>query len=103
MRSASTRGSAFALSTSVSAETSLGTEARCSTLAATSGQSGAVAGGMKLHDVNGDGKITTDDRVILGNAQPKYTVGQNGFFGWRAFSLSYVLRAVEGNKVVNLN
>jgi TonB-linked SusC/RagA family outer membrane protein len=71
--------------------------------AAASGQSGAVAGGMKLHDVNGDGKITTDDRVILGNAQPKYTVGQNGFFGWRAFSLSYVLRAVEGNKIVNLN
>ncbi|HVE35218.1 MAG TPA: TonB-dependent receptor [Gemmatimonadaceae bacterium] len=71
--------------------------------AAASGQSGAVAGGMKLRDVNGDGKITTDDRVILGNAQPKYIVGQNGFFGWRVFSLSYVLRAVEGFKVVNLN
>jgi TonB-linked SusC/RagA family outer membrane protein len=71
--------------------------------AAASGQSGAVAGGMKLHDVNGDGKITTDDRVILGNAQPKYTLGQNGFFGWRAFTLTYVLRAVEGAKVVNLN
>ncbi len=71
--------------------------------AAASGQGGAVAGGMKLRDVNGDGKITTDDRVILGNAQPKYTLGQNGSIGWRAFSLSYVLRAVEGNKVVNLN
>jgi TonB-linked SusC/RagA family outer membrane protein len=71
--------------------------------AAASGQSGAVAGGMKLRDVNGDGRITTDDRVILGNAQPKYTVGQNGFVGWRAFSLTYVLRAVQGLKVVNLN
>jgi hypothetical protein len=71
--------------------------------ATASGQSGAVAGGMKLRDVNGDGKITTDDRVILGNAQPKYILGQNGFVGWRAFSLTYVLRAVEGFKVVNLN
>ncbi len=71
--------------------------------AAASGQSGAVAGGMKLRDVNGDGKITTDYRVIVGNAQPKYTLGQNGFVGWHAFSLSYVLRGVQGMKVVNLN
>ncbi len=71
--------------------------------AAASGQAGAVAGGMKLRDVNGDGKITTDDRVILGNALPKYTFGQNGFFGWRAVSLSYVLRGVQGQQVVNLN
>jgi TonB-linked SusC/RagA family outer membrane protein len=71
--------------------------------AAASGQSGAVAGGMKLRDVNGDGKITTDDRVILGNAQPKYTFGQNGFAAWRAFSLSYLVRGVQGAKVVNLN
>ena len=55
--------------------------------ATASGQSGAVAGGMKLRDVNGDGKITTDDRVILGNGQPKYTFGQNGSVGYRAFSL----------------
>ncbi|MEP6621356.1 MAG: TonB-dependent receptor [bacterium] len=71
--------------------------------AAASGQAGAVAGGMKLHDVTGDGKITADDRVILGNAQPKYTFGQSGQLGWRAFSLSYVLRGVQGVSVVNLN
>jgi hypothetical protein len=71
--------------------------------AAASGQSGAVAGGMKLHDVNGDGKITTDDRVILGNGQPKYTFGQNGSFSYRAFTLNYLLRGVQGNQVVNLN
>src|SRR5207244_4143757 len=29
--------------------------------ATASGQAGAVAGGMKLRDINGDGKITTDD------------------------------------------
>jgi TonB-linked SusC/RagA family outer membrane protein len=71
--------------------------------ATASGQSGAVAGGMKLHDVDGDGRITTNDRVILGNAQPKYTFGQNGSVGYRAFSLTYLLRGVRGQKVANLN
>jgi TonB-linked SusC/RagA family outer membrane protein len=71
--------------------------------AAASGQSGAVAGGMKLRDVSGDGKISTDDRVILGNAQPKYTFGQNGSFGFHAFTLNYLLRGVQGQKVANLN
>jgi len=71
--------------------------------ATASGQSGAIAGGMKLHDVDGDGKITTNDRVILGNAQPKYTFGQNGGVGYRAFSFTYLLRGVQGQKVANLN
>src|SRR5258707_14953239 len=71
--------------------------------AAASGQAGAVAGGMKLRDVNGDRKITTDDRVILGNALPKYTFGQNGFFGWRAVSFSSVLPGVQEQKGGNLN
>lgn len=71
--------------------------------AAASGQSGALAGGMKLHDVDGDGKISTTDRVILGNAQPKYTFGQNGSVAYRSLSLNYVLRGVQGQKVANLN
>ena len=71
--------------------------------ATASGQSGAVAGGMKLRDINGDGKISTDDRTILGNAQPKYTLGQNGSFGFHSLSFTYLLRANQGQKVANLN
>ncbi|HKG91308.1 MAG TPA: hypothetical protein VKA84_05430, partial [Gemmatimonadaceae bacterium] len=82
--------------------------------AANSGQVGAVRGADRLRDINGrdangsltgqpDGKITTDDRTILGNAQPKYTFGQNGSLGYRALTVSWVLRGVQGNEVVNLN
>ena len=71
--------------------------------ATASGQSGAVAGGMKLRDVDGDGKITTNDRVILGNGQPKYTFGQNGAVSYRALSLNYVLRGVQGQQIANVN
>ena len=70
---------------------------------AASKQSDKRLGGMKLKDLNGDGFITTDDRTILGNAQPKYTFGQTGSVAYHAVSLSYLLRGVHGNKVVNLN
>ena len=68
-----------------------------------SGQSDGRLGGMKLKDLNADGKIDASDRTILGNAQPKYTFGQTGTFAYRSVSLSYLLRGVQGNKVVNLN
>jgi TonB-linked SusC/RagA family outer membrane protein len=70
---------------------------------AASGQSDARIGGMKLRDLNGDGKINTDDRTILGNAQPKYTFGQTGSVAYRSVSVSYLLRGSQGNKIVNLN
>ena len=70
---------------------------------AASTQSDKRLGAMKLKDINGDGKIDASDRTILGNAQPKYTFGQTGTLAYRAVSLSYLLRGVQGNKVVNLN
>ena len=76
---------------------------------------GAAVGREKLRDINGrdpvtqqltgkpDGKIDSDDKTILGNAQPKYILGQFGSASWGPINLSYVLRAVQGFKVVNLN
>jgi TonB-dependent starch-binding outer membrane protein SusC len=70
---------------------------------AASGQAGAAVGGMKLRDVNGDGRIDSNDRTILGNAQPKYLFTQTGSASLRGVTLSYVLRGVQGFKIANLN
>jgi len=75
---------------------------------AASGQAGAVVGGMKLKDVSGpngvpDGIVDTNDRVILGNAQPKYIFGQTGSLALGRISLNYVLRGAHGFMIANLN
>ena len=38
-------------------------------------QAGAAPGRIKFRDVNGDGKIDTNDRTIIGSPHPKFTAG----------------------------
>ena len=59
-------------------------------------------GGQAYVDVNGDGKITqAGDRVILGNAQPKFTGGITNTFSYKGFDLSFLLQTSYGNKIYN--
>jgi len=44
-------------------------------IAAHATQDGAAPGRIKFRDVNGDGKITADDRTIIGSPHPKFTAG----------------------------
>lgn len=61
-------------------------------------------GTMKIRDINGDGKITNDsDRVVIGNANPKFTGGWNNQFQYRNFDLSVFVNFVVGNDVYNAN
>lgn len=61
-------------------------------------------GTMKIRDINGDGKITNDsDRVVLGNANPKFTGGWNNQFQYKNFDLSIFVNFVYGNDVYNAN
>lgn len=50
-----------------------------------------------------DMKISTDDRTVLGNAQPKFTGGLNQQFTYKGFDLSVFVNWSVGNKVYNAN
>ena len=60
-------------------------------------------GTLKLKDLNGDGVITTDDRQVIGNANPKFTGGLNQQFTYKNFDASIFLNWVYGNDVYNAN
>jgi TonB-linked SusC/RagA family outer membrane protein len=63
---------------------------------ANSHQPDALPGDVKVVDINGDGEITTDDRGILGNSQPKFTIGINNTLKYKNVSLSFFIYSVQG-------
>jgi TonB-linked SusC/RagA family outer membrane protein len=65
--------------------------------------SGSEAGDPKVRDVNGDGKITTDDRTILGNYQPDFTWGLTNTFTFEGFDFSFMLTGSQGGEIMNQN
>ncbi len=60
-----------------------------------------TAGGLKLVDLNGDGKIATDDRTDLGSPFPDFTWGINNSFTFKGFDLSFLVQGVQGAEVLN--
>ena len=54
-------------------------------------------GRYKIRDVNGDGKIDSDDRTIIGNPHPDFTGGVNISVNWNNFDLSTFLYFSVGN------
>lgn len=67
--------------------------------------SGAVRPGvMKIKDLNGDGRITTDaDRQVLGNANPNFIGGWNNQLAYKNFDFSIFFNWVVGNDIYNAN
>ena len=60
-------------------------------------------GTLKLKDQNGDLKITTEDRLVLGNANPKNTGGFNLNAQYKGFDFSAFFNWVYGNNIYNAN
>ena len=56
-------------------------------------------GDFKFKDVNGDGKITSDDRRVIGNPTPDFTYGGNITLSYKGFSLGVDVYGVYGNEI----
>jgi TonB-dependent starch-binding outer membrane protein SusC len=68
-------------------------------VAAHAKQDGAAPGRIKFRDVNGDGKITLDDRTVIGSPHPKFTAGVNAGFFHGNWDLHATLFGSYGNKI----
>jgi len=62
------------------------------------GYSGAAPGSFIYQDVDGDGKITSNDRTWLGNPNPNFTYGINLNANYKRFDFTMVLYGSQGNK-----
>ena len=60
---------------------------------------GFTVGQIKVADSNGDGKITADDRVLLGSDVPSWTGGITNRFSYKGFDLSFFVFARVGQLI----
>ena len=66
-------------------------------------QSDAVPGDFKYRDVNGDGQIDGNDRVVLGNPNPRLLYGLTSNFRFSAFDFTLDIQGVSGVELYNAN
>ncbi|TGE06695.1 TonB-dependent receptor [Hymenobacter fodinae] len=64
---------------------------------------GAVPGSFRYRDLNGDGRISADDRRIIGNPNPKFNYGVNVGFNYGSFDVAFDVQGVAGVDVYNAN
>lgn len=60
-----------------------------------------VAGRFKFRDINGDGKIDSQDLSIIGNPHPSFTYGLNLNLNYKNFGLTIFGQGVQGNQIFN--
>jgi TonB-linked SusC/RagA family outer membrane protein len=58
-------------------------------------------GRFRYADVNGDGRVTADDRTFLGNANPNFSYGLNIGATYKNFDFSAFFYGVQGNEIWN--
>lgn len=62
-----------------------------------------VVGGLKVLDINGDNKLDTEDRVVLGSPFPDFTWGITNTITYKNFDLSFLIQGVQGIDIINGN
>ncbi|MEY2692615.1 MAG: hypothetical protein RIT03_1005 [Bacteroidota bacterium] len=56
---------------------------------------------LEYKDLNNDGRITTDDRTVIGNGLPDYTFGMTNTFSYKGFALDVLMTGTQGNEIFN--
>jgi TonB-linked SusC/RagA family outer membrane protein len=60
-----------------------------------------IAGGEKFKDVNGDGKLDSNDKTIIGNPNPDFIFGLNNDFTYKNLDMNIFFQGSEGNQILN--
>ncbi|MFT4153774.1 SusC/RagA family TonB-linked outer membrane protein [Parafilimonas sp.] len=60
-------------------------------------------GNAVYEDINQDGKITSADRHIVGNALPHYSGGLTNTLTYKNFDFNFFFYFQQGNKIMNMN
>ncbi|HYD52938.1 MAG TPA: SusC/RagA family TonB-linked outer membrane protein, partial [Gemmatimonadaceae bacterium] len=58
-------------------------------------------GDLRYADVSGDGKITAEDQLVIGDANADWVFGFSNRLAWKRFDLSALITAVQGNEIIN--
>jgi len=66
-------------------------------------QDGAEPGFFKYQDTDGDGAITTTDRVFIGDPLPAFTMGLNLSLTYKNFDVTTYLYTSQGGEIFNWN
>ncbi|MFU8842801.1 MAG: SusC/RagA family TonB-linked outer membrane protein [Bacteroidales bacterium] len=61
----------------------------------------AKPGDVRFVDVNGDGVINENDRTMIGNPTPDWTVGMSGSAEYKHFDFSFLLTGAFGHQIFN--
>ena len=59
-------------------------------------QHGTKPGMIKIQDTDGNGKVTADDRVILGTQRPDFTLSMTNYFKYKNIDFNFFLNSAYG-------